>query len=34
LELLSDPDKYSDIIVWEKGTGEFRLIDPDEVDIL
>ena len=31
LELLSEPETYSDIIVWEKGLGEFRLIDPDEV---
>jgi GA-binding protein transcription factor alpha len=31
LELLSEPDNYSDIITWEKGPGEFRLIDPDEV---
>ena len=31
LELLSESEKYSDIIVWEKGPGEFRLIDPDEV---
>lgn len=31
LELLKDADQNSDCIVWEKGKGEFRLIDPDEV---
>ena len=31
LELLSEPEKYCEIICWEKGCGEFRLIDPDEV---
>lgn len=34
LELLANPEKYSEIICWEKPRGqggEFRLIDPDEV---
>ena len=31
LELLSKPDRHRDIIVWEGGRGEFRLVEPDEV---
>ena len=32
LELLSNPEKHSQVICWEKNRGgEFRLIDPDDV---
>ena len=31
LELLSRPDRHRDIIGWEGGRGEFRLVEPDEV---
>ena len=31
LELLSRPDRHRDIIAWEGGRGEFRLVEPDEV---
>ena len=33
LELLANPNEYSDYICWEnpRGKGEFRLIDPEEI---
>ncbi len=31
LELLSEPEKHGESITWEGGTGEFRLLEPDEV---
>ena len=31
LELLSKPERHRDIILWEGGRGEFRLVEPDEV---
>ena len=33
LELLANPNEYSDYICWEnpRGNGDFRLIDPEEI---